>query len=338
MNFPIDKSYLVAGWLAGVFWGAFTVLFVACMITSFMHHRRRWQTLGAVTVMYCLATAHISFVVIRLIQAFIVHVNDADQGAIMYLADIGQPLNRSKDMVYITSIWLGDSILVWRCYMVWNRDWRIIALPCIMVAATAISGYGAVGQYFASDPFTLLAVRWANGMLAVSMVTNLVLTLLTAGRIWALTRTIDFQATPGSNARNRYRTVVLVVLETGMLVTVGKLVEFILFQLAPDDGLDGNNALYIVMDCMPQLMGIAPTFIILAVNQGFTSTGSEAYSVNNSWKGQTPNNGNNSGGEKLVFAIRKPDLTSSLPHIRTDTTGTGSSYFNESGDSGAKHV
>ena len=50
-----------------------------------------------------LATAHISLVLSRLIQAFVVHVND-DGGAIIYLADIAQPLNRSKDMIYITLV------------------------------------------------------------------------------------------------------------------------------------------------------------------------------------------------------------------------------------------
>ena len=90
----------------------------------------------------------------RLIEAFIVHVND-EGGAAVYLANIGLPLNRSKDMVYITTvriinatlfyaqrlsikfqIFLGDCILVWRCYMVWNRDWRVAALPSVMVVAT----------------------------------------------------------------------------------------------------------------------------------------------------------------------------------------------------------
>ena len=37
-------------------------------------------------------------------------------------------------------------------------------------------------------------------------------------------------------------------------MSVSKLIEFTLFLLAPADGLDGLNALYIPMDCMPQIM------------------------------------------------------------------------------------
>jgi len=50
-----------------------------------------------------LATVHIACILARLIHAFIFHVNDAG-GASLYLADIGNLLNRSKDMVYITLV------------------------------------------------------------------------------------------------------------------------------------------------------------------------------------------------------------------------------------------
>ncbi|KAI0072732.1 hypothetical protein K474DRAFT_1711331 [Panus rudis PR-1116 ss-1] len=340
VDFPIDKSYLVAGWLAAAFWGAFTVLFIACMYTSFTRANRRWIYLGAIIVMYCLATAHISLILTRLIEAFIDHVHDAEQGATLYLADIAKPINRSKDMIYITTIWLGDTILAWRCFMVWNRDWRVISLPILMIIATAVSGYGAVGQYFLPNPYTFLAVHWAKGMLAVSMATNLILTLLTAGRIWVLAHRINFHVIAGSKTTVRYRTLVLVILETGMLVTVGKFLEFLLFNLAPADGIGGNNALYIIMDCMPQLMGIAPTFIVLAVNQGFMSTGSETYTVNTSWhanSGSTNSASTRGTGDRIMLSVQKSKFDDSYPkHViasESDRAGDGTSY-----DSGVKHV
>ena len=96
---------------------------------------------------------HISLVLARLIQAFIVHVNDEGGGAIAYLADIGAPLNRAKDMVYVSvvrnrlgsfskipmniQIVCGDSIILWRCFLVWNKDYFVIAIPFLMVLGTA---------------------------------------------------------------------------------------------------------------------------------------------------------------------------------------------------------
>jgi len=49
---------------------------------------------------------------------------------------------------------------------------------------STVSGYGAVGRYFTPNPYTILSVRWARGMLSVSMITTIIVTFLTAGRIW----------------------------------------------------------------------------------------------------------------------------------------------------------
>lgn len=37
-------------------------------------------------------------------------------------------------------------------------------------------------------------------------------------------------------------------------MAVSKTIEFVLFILAPQDGLNGLNALYVPMECMPQIM------------------------------------------------------------------------------------
>jgi hypothetical protein len=52
----------------------------------------------------------------------------------------------------------------------------------------------------------------------------------------------------------RYRFVIVLIVESGAFMAISKIIEFILFKLAPNDGLDGLNALYIPMDCMPQIM------------------------------------------------------------------------------------
>ena len=111
---------------------------------------------------------HISLVLARLIQAFIVHVND--EGAIAYLADIGAPLNRAKDMIYVSmvrnrlccfskipmniQIVCGDSIILWRCFVVWNKNYFVIAIPLCMVLGTAgLCGLKSLLIYFLTSTF-----------------------------------------------------------------------------------------------------------------------------------------------------------------------------------------
>ena len=52
----------------------------------------------------------------------------------------------------------------------------------------------------------------------------------------------------------KYRYLILLIVESGIVVAVAKIIEFILFVLSPDNGPEGLNALYIIMECMPQIM------------------------------------------------------------------------------------
>ncbi|KAJ3805131.1 hypothetical protein F5876DRAFT_19628, partial [Lentinula aff. lateritia] len=272
-NFPIDKSYLIATWLASAFWGLSCHLYFFSNFDIYPEEptSKFNQRNTHIALRYTLSTVHISLVLTRIIEAFIVHVGD-DGGAISYLANIGLPLNRSKDMIYVTTVVMADTILLWRCLMVWNKNYWVIALPGLLVLTTAITGYGAIAHYFLPDPYIPETVSWAIGMLITSMATNIIVTILTAGRIWQLTRRSSL-----GKSNIRYNYVILMIIESGLVMAISKTLEFILFELAPDNGLDGLNALYIVMDCMPQIMGICPTAIILAVNRGFSSDESIGY-------------------------------------------------------------
>jgi gamma-glutamyl-gamma-aminobutyrate hydrolase PuuD len=54
-------------------------------------------------VRYILATAHISIILVRIINAFIIH-GGKPLGATLYLANIAEPINRSKDMIYVSLV------------------------------------------------------------------------------------------------------------------------------------------------------------------------------------------------------------------------------------------
>lgn len=61
------------------------------------------------------------------------------------------------------------------------------------------------------------------------------------------------QETIGITARSRHARVVLLIVESGALIATAKLTEFVLFKIAPVDGLQGLNAMYIVYESMPQI-------------------------------------------------------------------------------------
>jgi hypothetical protein len=62
-----------------------------------------------------------------------------------------------------------------------------------------------------------------------------------------------------SSAGGHYRQILLLIIESGVVITCCKMLEFILFELSPN-GLVGLNALYVLMDSMPQIMVRYPNF------------------------------------------------------------------------------
>lgn len=62
-----------------------------------------------------------------------------------------------------------------------------------------VGGYGAIGQYFPAHPSLKTSVAWGTAMFSVSLATNIIVTGLTAGRIWYITRPRAFSL-PGSTS------------------------------------------------------------------------------------------------------------------------------------------
>ena len=58
----------------------------------------------------------------------------------------------------------------------------------------------------------------------------------------------------------RFGPVLVLIIESGLVISVTKIVEFILYVQAPDQPQSGNNAIYIVFESVPQILA-SPTFL-----------------------------------------------------------------------------
>ncbi|KAI0753226.1 hypothetical protein C8Q80DRAFT_1267643 [Daedaleopsis nitida] len=267
-HFPIDEAYLIGGWLESFFWGLYTLLFA--MSIYGIYHKRREDVNGFTTVsiviLYLLATSHMFLALVRLIQGFILYRDTI--GPILYFANISVRLNIAKDYIYITNLAVGDAVVAWRLYVVWGRKLWIAIVPALMIIGEFICGYGSISQWFLPHPNPVVIAHWGQGIFIISLASNIVITGAIATRIWYMTsrtrRVLNVES------RDNYSRAVLLIVESGALIAAAKIIEFTLFKLAPVDGLNGLNALYIVYEVMPQITGLAPTAIVYAVDHGYT--------------------------------------------------------------------
>ncbi|KAI0718517.1 hypothetical protein C8T65DRAFT_570412 [Cerioporus squamosus] len=306
--FPIDESYLIGGWLESSLWGLYTLLFGASL--RLIYRKRHLGTINVFTttsivILYILATAHAALALVRLIQGLILYRDTI--GPIPYFADVSIRLNVAKDYIYVTNLFVGDMVVVWRLYVVWGKNLWVSAFPIMVTIGELIAGYGSVSHYLLPDPTVESTVSWGTAMFVTSMATNIILTGAIASRIWYVYITKKPKAM-GLQTSSRYNRVLLLIIESGAIIAAAKVTEFTLFQLAPDDGINGTNALYIVFEIMPQITGIVPTVIVYAVNSGYTRE-EESYTFKSSIVFRFPASRSMGSGSDTVRTETDGDLT-----------------------------
>ncbi|KAF8164385.1 hypothetical protein K438DRAFT_1984719 [Mycena galopus ATCC 62051] len=122
-----------------------------------------------------------------------------------------------QDIILVLNNLVTDLLFLYRCYVIWGSRKRILVLPGILAVATMVMGcisglehYGLIKMSSYIDP---------RVPVCMAGVTNVLLTCLTAGRIWYIRRGV--QALTGWRAvRKRYDTATAIILESGVLYTL----------------------------------------------------------------------------------------------------------------------
>ncbi|KAI0088305.1 hypothetical protein BDY19DRAFT_994213 [Irpex rosettiformis] len=329
VNLRIDEAYLLGSWCAAALWGIFSFLLVVAVVQVVQLHshgrmnRSKWLTTAAIVFLYCLATSHASLELRRVVIGLI---DIEGPGAIPYFADILQPLHTGGDFLYITSIIIADVVVAWRCYVVWHANKYVTTILVALLLGTITAGYGAIAQFVL--PIDVInpkeSISFGYAMYSMSLATNVVTLILTVGRVWWQFRTLTdaISERHGQDHRSTYSTVLLILIESGMFIAMAKTIEFILYKVAPDDGVHGCNGLYIVFDMIPQINGIVPTLIIILVNAKKTITNAHHLSTASTFRA-TPGR---TGSSTMVFADnlgQEMSGQSVFPGYKTDGSDEG---------------
>ncbi|RDB26975.1 hypothetical protein Hypma_005082 [Hypsizygus marmoreus] len=126
-DIPADAAYIGGVWCEGVLYGIHIVLYgTLCKIFLNRSYIRGREVSSAIliafsTCMFILSTAHVALAVNELLKGF-VYQRDMDGGPPAFFR---QNVFPERKAIYIINTLLGDSLLVWRVYVIWGRDWRI---------------------------------------------------------------------------------------------------------------------------------------------------------------------------------------------------------------------
>ncbi|TFY71780.1 hypothetical protein EVG20_g1234 [Dentipellis fragilis] len=204
--------------------------------------------ISVASVLLALATAHILIDIIRAMNAFVY----APHGALAYYNALGDPLVVTKTALYVTQMLLGDSVIIWRCYVVFDRQLLAITVPGTVLLFNGGVGYYvcyALSQAEPGESIFHTADRWITTFFALTMTINI---LCTCAILWRMYVTSGF----AMGSSSLLWPVVVAVIETGAVYSLAILSVLIAY-------LKKSNGQYPARDIVQPLVGIV--FILIAL-------------------------------------------------------------------------
>uniref|UniRef100_A0A0W0G2V6 Uncharacterized protein n=1 Tax=Moniliophthora roreri TaxID=221103 RepID=A0A0W0G2V6_MONRR len=178
-----------------------------------------------------------------------------------------------QQVLALCLVTMADLMLFHRCYMIWGSS-KWIAFPLtFVILSLAICeivavAFAVIGISNTANPakvqLFLLGNTIDTAFWLADMGVNVILTLLTAGRIWWISR--EARKHMGPAIKTKYNTIVAIILESGILYPIF-LTTGIIYIILIDPGSSGSIPFQLAFVTY-QVAGIAPTLIIIRAASG----------------------------------------------------------------------
>ncbi|KAJ7624318.1 hypothetical protein DFH06DRAFT_1446031 [Mycena polygramma] len=160
----------------------------------------------------------------------------------------------------VTNNLVTDGLFTYRCFIVWGRNIRVAAAPMLMLLTTTVLGYLSSATHPSQDGGVI--VGYLDFWIPFDMIlaTNVILTGLTAGRIWWIRR--DARVLEPADVQ-KYDTAIAMILESGAIYCLTILLYLLLSST--NSSPNAQKVTAVLYASLPQIMNIAPTTMIVRV-------------------------------------------------------------------------
>jgi len=226
-----------------------------------------WLLLLTSIAIFLTATGHLTVRLLRTLEAF-VDVSHRAWGAAAYYADLHTSLEVCQASLQAVICVFGDTMAVYRVFVVYNRSSIAIAIPLLCLLGNIVTSVGVIvviAQSSSSEATPLYFHKlemWLPALLALISCTSIICTGLIATRIWYITeRVTEFSETKG---RRKMRSVQRIFIESAAMYS-GAMIVYMSTYLAK------TNYNIIFGDMVSPIVGIAFSLITIRVNDTFYS-------------------------------------------------------------------
>ncbi|KAG2138790.1 hypothetical protein BD769DRAFT_227941 [Suillus cothurnatus] len=254
---PLDSTAIISTSLEGILYGFSVLLFVCAMLTStYKRDTNRLIILVAIFLLI-ISTAHMVIDIIRLQDGFVKYRDTFPGGPVAFFQDMSQPTFLTKNILFSFQTMIGDGVLIYRCYVVWQSVWVIILPSSLWCGASAAS---FVAPYYASkstggDIYSNKAGRWVAALYALTLLTNLITSGLLAYRIWAIERRVSAMR---ATMQGTLMPIVRIFVDAAIMYSTVLFVMLVCF-------LCSNNAQYVILDTIIPIIPIAFYMVFIRI-------------------------------------------------------------------------
>ncbi|KAF9462266.1 hypothetical protein BDZ94DRAFT_733362 [Collybia nuda] len=240
-----------------VFYGVYITLFCQCIYIFRKRHKGRKPVLVVGTVLM-----------------FVFSTIQWGLGISCSLKLHFEPL---ENLIYVFANLIADSLLTFRCYVIWDYRKGVVIIPLALIIAGTVMGIYTtlLGSGFSRDPIGALDIVPFDprSTVFITLATNIVLTLLSAGRIWWISR--ELWKTVGPGISKTYNAAIALIIESGAIYCAS-----IIAYLVAIMGKSYNRSSYSLsadtvarafFGILTQIVGIIPTLIVVRMGLGITT-------------------------------------------------------------------
>ncbi|KAI9457154.1 hypothetical protein HD554DRAFT_2225124, partial [Boletus coccyginus] len=241
---PMGKISMIGIWIETVLYGVNCAMYGMHMFFLFRGGKKatlRWGLIMISTIHFLLATIHVGASLQQSLDAFVYAPDDVPNYSTTYWLDYTTTPCVVKNNAYATLLLAYCLVLIWRLYVVFMRDWRVVVFPLILTI-------GAVGSIYAASAVSALPNNGLYGSLTTSLVIsgwvvgfilNVSVTGAIVARLWWTSRTIALLTTTSTN---RFASSIYIVVESGTITLIASAFLLALFTSKSPSALTGLDA------------------------------------------------------------------------------------------------
>jgi hypothetical protein len=263
MAIDFSLSELIALSVESFFFGIYFVLF-ASSVKMLLNKR---NTISGTTPLLALAgvfgiliTWHVLTDAVRLVYAF--KRDQAPLGPDLYYANVASCLSLIKTSLYLVITVIFDAFILYRCFIVWDRNCFVILLPFMVFLADIGTGIAAVqdlsGLTKGDTVFIQKQEKITKSFLSSTVAVNGLSTLLIAYRLW--TRQCTMRDSRKAFGLTREAAIIA---ESGAIYSITLILVIATYTCQ-------SNSFNVFLDMASPVIGVAFSLIVIRIGEDAT--------------------------------------------------------------------